>query len=528
MTDLPLILHAMSSPDFYPHKPASVQVVQTHISVVFIAGDKVYKIKKPVNFGFLNFSSLNKRRYYCRQEVSLNSRFSEGIYQGVVSIYNEHGIFNLEGRGQEVEVAVLMRRIPEDSIMVNMLEHDLITFDMLDKLAERLSDLHQKAQTNPVISSYGSIPVICQNLRENFSQTERFIPEILSKEWYEETAKLSNDFLRVCSDLLAERVQKGFIRDCHGDLRSDHVVFAEKIMLIDCIEFNDRFRFGDTASDLSFLLMDLDYRAYPSFSRRIQDRYSAVSANHDIAKLIPFYKSYRAFVRGKVHGFAFEETEVSEDDKVIHSTRAKNYFKLSLAYLKPEPPPALIITYGFTGTGKSYVAAKLAQRLGAKVIRSDVLRKHSYGPSPTKQRLDNYGAGIYTASTTELIYQTMFSEAEQHLSRGDSIILDASFLKISHRLEAADMAQRTNAVFIIVECVAPVAVVRRRLEARMRERKDPSDGRWEIYLRQQEIFDPIQEQEMPHLRKWDSVENPNGFLEVLVKELMFWRLSAEG
>lgn len=525
MKDFQRILRAMSRPDFYPHKPASVKVVQTHISAVFIAGDLVYKVKKPVNFGFLNFSSLGKRRYYCQQEVILNSRFSEEIYQSVVSIYDDKGVLNLEGRGEEVEFAVLMRRIPEEHIMVNMLEQDVITLDILDQLGQRLSELHGRAQTSEVISSYGSMPVIYQNLRENFLQTERFVPHILPKRLYEETVKLSNDFLEEHEDLFSKRVREGFIRDCHGDLRPDHIVFEKKIMIIDCIEFNDRFRFGDTASDLSFLLMDLDYRGYPGFSRRIQERYAAVSEDHDIVKLIPFYKSYRAFVRAKVHCFALDESEISDEDKVIHAEQARNYFKLSLSYFKPAPPPALIITYGFTGTGKSYLSAKLAKRLGVTVIRSDVIRKQSCGISAAEGKLDNYGTGIYTPSTTESIYQKMFAEAEQHLGRGDSIILDASFLKISHRQRAAEIAQCFKAVFIIVECVAPVEIVRRRIEKRLRERTDPSDGRWEIYVRQQEVFDAIQEQEIPHLRKWDSCESPKGFLQSLVKELMFWRLS---
>jgi len=527
VTDLQRIIQAMSLPDFYPHKPGSVEVIQTHISVVFIAGDLVYKIKKPVNFGFLNFSSLSKRRHYCHQEVVLNSRFSEGVYQGVVSIYRDEGRFNLEARGEEIEVAVLMRRIPEDRIMINMLEQDLVTLDMLDQLAQRLSELHRKARTSSTIASYGSIPVIYQNVRENFAQTERFIPETISKRRYEEIASLSYGFLADHADLFSKRVQQGFIRDCHGDLRLDHVVFGEKIMLIDCIEFNDRFRFGDIASDLSFLLMDLDDKAYPGFSRRIQEQYAAVSRDPDIVKLLPFYKSYRAFVRGKVHSFALEEPEISQEDRADHAERAKNYFRLSSTYLNPAPPPALIITFGFTGVGKSYIAAKAAQRLGTQVIRSDALRKRFLGLSETEQRLDKYGTGIYTATTTESIYQTMFQEAEQHLKRGDSIILDASFLKGSHRRQAADIARRCGAVFLIIHCVAATEVVRQRLEKRMREKTDLSDGRWEIYVRQQEGFDAIQESEMPHVRRWDSGRNPKNFLEALVKELMFSHLSAE-
>lgn len=521
------IVAEMSKPQFYPNCPESIEVIQTHISVIFIAGDSVYKLKKPMNLGFLDFTTLEKRRHYCRQEVALNSRFSENIYQGVVSIYLRDGVLGLQGPGEEVEIAVLMRKIPHDRIMINMLRKGVITPEMLEQLADRIVFFHSRAESSPEISSYGSLPVIYQNLRENFQQTEAFVGRTLHVRTHREIARLSYNFMESHSDLLAQRSSNGFIRDCHGDLHLDHVVFLDKIMLFDCIEFNDRFRFGDTASDLSFLLMDLDYKAYPGFAQRVEKRYVEASGDGDMERLLPFYKSYRAFVRGKVHSFAIDEPEISSRDREVHAANAADYFKLSLACLKQAPPPALIITVGLTGAGKSYLAERLGNRLGVAPIRSDVVRKQSHGISLDEHRLDNYQAGIYTPNTTERTYDCMLRHAGEQLSSGKTAIIDASFLKLNHRLRAAELASSHKALFVILQCTAPVHLIRRRLETRMKEGKDPSDGRWEIYQGQLRAFDPICDQETRNLHVWNSEENPSDFLDALVKEVMFSQISGE-
>ncbi|MDQ1238635.1 MAG: uncharacterized protein QG577_820, partial [Thermodesulfobacteriota bacterium] len=188
------IVAEMSKPQFYPDCPESIEVIQTHISVIFIAGDSVYKLKKPLNLGFLDFTSLEKRRHYCRQEVVLNSRFSENIYQGVVSIYVRDGVLSLQGPGEEIEIAVLMRKIPRDRIMINMLREGVITQEMLEQLADRIVFFHSRAESSPEISNYGSLPVIYQNLRENFQQTEAFVGRTLHEHTHREIAWLSYNF----------------------------------------------------------------------------------------------------------------------------------------------------------------------------------------------------------------------------------------------------------------------------------------------------------------------------------------------
>ena len=362
------LIRALSDPSVYPHKPQSVRVLQTHISVVFIADDLVYKIKKPVNFGFLDFTTLEKRRFFCQQEVVLNSRFSKNLYLGVVAIYEGPSGVNLRGDGEEIEAAVLMRRVHESQTMQKMLEDERITPEILDRIADRLAYFHSQAATNAEITSFGSAEVIYQNLRENFEQTKPYIRRTIKDRTHEEVSRLAMSFLESHKGLFQQRMRQGFIRDCHGDLHLDHVVIVDGIMLYDCIEFNDRFRYGDTASDLAFLLMDLDFRGYPAFSERISKRYAASSGDREVLQLLPFYKSYRAFVRGKVLGFTLDEAEISSEEKESARAMAGDYFRLALSYFKPPPSPALDNHVRSDGDRKELSGKETGEKAGDRPI----------------------------------------------------------------------------------------------------------------------------------------------------------------
>jgi predicted kinase len=292
-------------------------------------------------------------------------------------------------------------------------------------------------------------------------------------------------------------------------------------MLYDCIEFNDRFRYGDTAADLAFLLMDLDFRAYPAFANRIAHRYADSSGDSDILRLLGFYKSYRAFVRGKVEGFILDELEVSQRERESARETAKKYFTLSLAYLKPPPPPFFVITTGLMGTGKSYLASKLEQRLGIKSLRSDVIRKEIQGLSPLERRFEPYGRGIYSAKATDRTYEAAFERAARELQNGESVIVDASFSRFAYRERARELARKAGARFAIVECTAPDAVIRQRMEERTAKKDQPSDGRWEIFEEQRADFEPVRTGEGSLVRLWDSTADLDAFLESFVWELMF-------
>jgi uncharacterized protein len=521
MVRLEALIRGMSDPAVYPHKPEAVQVIQTHISVVFLAGKLVYKVKKPLNLGFLDFTTLERRRYFCEQEVKLNSRFSEGIYLGVVDIWESQSGVNLSGEGATIEVAVLMSRIPEDRIMTNMLKKDLITTDILDRLADRIAYFHSHAAGGPGIAGFGSTEVIYRNVKENLDQALPFVGRTIDRNTYDQIARLSLDFIDAHRDLFLRRMRGGFIRDCHGDLHVDHVVILDDIMLYDCIEFNDRFRYGDTAADLAFLLMDLDFQGYPALAKHLAERYAHTSGDAESLKLLSFYRSYRAFVRGKVLGFELDEPEISDAESERAVRTANDYFRLSLSYLKPPPPPALIVMCGLMATGKSFIATKLAKRLGLALLRSDEIRKDLLGVKRSQRRLDKFRQGIYTAGSTERTYEALFSAAEKSLAQGRSVILDASFMSYEHRRRARELARHAKVLFRLIECAAPEEVIRERLKARLEQKDEPSDARWEIFDSQKAAFQPIRSDEESDHRLWDSTEDPDTFLVSLVKELIF-------
>ncbi|MEW6347765.1 MAG: AAA family ATPase [Thermodesulfobacteriota bacterium] len=514
------LIAELSDPGKYPHAPQSVRVVQTHISVVFIAGDLVYKVKKPVDFGFLDFSTREKRRHFCRQEVLLNSRFSEGLYLGVVPIHEGPDGINLHGKGREIDTAVVMRRVPQDRLLVHLLEDDRVTPELLDRLSDRLAAIHSEAPTSLHIARHGAFEVLRLNLKENFEQTYRHVGRTVDQRTRQEVFNRSMDFLHGHKRLFHDRVSAGHIRDCHGDLHLDHVIIEDGIYLFDCIEFNERFRFCDTASDLSFLLMDMDFRGYPAFSHRISHRYVETSGDREALRLAGFYKSYRAYIRGKVAGFAMDEHEVSLPDKRVAVRSAKHYFALALAYLEAPPPPVLVITVGLMGTGKSYVAEALGTRLGTAPVRSDVIRKELHQIAPELHQFEPFRRGIYGEESTDRTYRAMCEIAEARLIRGEPVILDASFSRREHRDEAFRVAQSAGARFRIVLCTCPESTVRERLTARMGSAGEPSDGRWELFHAQKALFEPPEPLEQRYCRTWDSTSDRNDFLRELVRELM--------
>jgi predicted kinase len=320
--------------------------------------------------------------------------------------------------------------------------------------------------------------------------------------------------------LFQRRVSQGFIRDCHGDLHLDHVIVMNGICLVDCIEFNDRFRFGDTASDLGFLLMDLDFHGFPAYGARVSRRYADSAGDRDVLDLLGFYKSYRAFVRGKVLGFALDEPEVPSEEKETKERTAGDYFKLSLACLTPPPPPALVVMCGLTGTGKSFLAARLAKRLGAVTFTSDVIRKEIHGIPTTEHRLDKYGEGIYRSNATGRTYDALLDRASTALERRESVILDASFMRREDRDRARRLAERTGSRFFIVECACMEEEAVKRLIRRLRESGQPSDGRPGIFAEQKKRFEPISPREIPFRRRWDSSTDQNTFLKAVTREIV--------
>jgi hypothetical protein len=333
MPELAALVKALSNPKAYPHNPKSVELVQTQISFVFIAGDYVYKVKKPVNFGFLDFTTLEKRRFYCDQEVVLNKRLCANIYVGVVSITKKGKGFLVEGTGKEVEYAVKMRPLPYQRMMDRMLQRDQVTPQMVEMVAKRLAEFHRKAEISEELANIGGLDTVARNAEENFSQVSSYVNQTIAKEQYERIKNYTHSFLKKNAAFFAKRVKDGRIRDCHGDLHAAHICFIDGLCIFDCIEFNDRFRYIDVASEVAFLAMDLDFHRRPELSKHFADAYAKASGDKELLQLLDFYKCYRAYVRGKVEGFQLDDPHISQDQKAKKLAVARRYFELAEAYI---------------------------------------------------------------------------------------------------------------------------------------------------------------------------------------------------
>jgi aminoglycoside phosphotransferase family enzyme len=330
---LPSLVEALLRPQSYPHKPQKIELVQTQMSFIFLAGKYVYKIKKPVNLGYLDYTTLGKRHFFCQQELELNRRLCPYVYLAVVPIVEENGGFRIEGQGKAVEYAVKMRQLPQDHMMDVLLPRGEVTPEMVARVAEKLADFHQKAQTNQEIGAFGKLDVIRHNCNENFAQTEKYIGLTIPRAKYELIRGYTDSFIKGNADLFEKRVSEGRIRDCHGDLHAAHVCFTDEICIYDCIEFNDRFRYCDVASELAFLAMDLDRYQQAGLSRHLVNTYVELSHDEELLKLLNFYKCYRAYVRGKVESFKLDDPLILQSEKAKALESARSYFRLAESYI---------------------------------------------------------------------------------------------------------------------------------------------------------------------------------------------------
>jgi aminoglycoside phosphotransferase family enzyme/predicted kinase len=487
---LPELVKALLKPAAYPEATGKIELVQTQMSFVFLTEEFVYKVKKAVDLGYLDYTTLDNRHFFCQKEVELNRRLCPEAYLGVVPITQDKGAIRIGGRGEVIEYAVKMRRLPQPRMMNVLLANDRVSVEMITKVARKLAPFHKKAETNPEISAFGEIKAITRNTEENFDQTGKYIGRTISEDNYRHIEEYTDSFVKENAPLFKKRVKEGRIRDCHGDLHAAHICFTDSICVYDCIEFNDRFRYCDVASEMAFLAMDLDHYGRADLSRSLINAYVAESGDKELPKLLGFYKGYRAYVRGKVESFKLDDPYIADEEKKKTQDIAASYFDLARAYTRDKP--VLFITVGLVGTGKSTLAQALAKRLGLVVIASDVTRKQLAGIPVTEHRFDEFTGGIYSAELSRRTYDKMFSGVGDILKEGGSVVLDASFIRAEERLKAKRLAEETGADFYIIECTLDESDIKKRLEGRLK-RGSVSDGRWEIYQPQKKALEPVKE-----------------------------------
>jgi aminoglycoside phosphotransferase family enzyme/predicted kinase len=491
--ELPRLIEALSDPTAYPDPVVTVEVRHTHISVVFLAGGHVYKVKKPVDFGFIDFGTLAKRRHYCEQEVRLNRRLAPDVYLGVVPItLGETGV-RFEGSGNAIEWAVKMRRLPDEATLQNRLKNGEVGAEVMEALARKIASFHARAESGQNISAFGRYQVVAGNARENFDQSEAHVGATVSEAVFARARLLTDETLARLHSVIESRANRGVPRDTHGDLRLGHVYYfpdqapSGDLVIIDCIEFNERFRFADPVADMAFLVMGLKAQGYRHLVGAFTEAYFLSACDDEGRVLVPFYTAYRGAVRGKVEGLKLARPEVSETDKAVTLAKARGAWLVALGELEePSRKPCLILVGGLPGSGKSTLARAVADHAGFSVIRSDVVRKELAGIGANKRASSSFGQGLYDGEWTERTYEECLRRTEELLFEGRRVIVDATFRDEVWRQIFLRAAARLGVPAGLILCDADPELVRERLANR---RNDASDADWSVYLETAKLWE---------------------------------------
>jgi aminoglycoside phosphotransferase family enzyme/predicted kinase len=478
MSDVERLIRDLSDPEAWGG--AAVEVRQTHASVVFLVGDRAWKVKKPVSLGFLDFSTPELRRHWCEEEVRVNRRLAPRVYVGLAEVVVRDGRFRVGGPGEPIDTAVEMIRLPDTSTLGARLERGEVEEAEIRGIGERIAAFHAAAARSPEIAAYARFDAVAKNLRDNFAATAPSVdPGVHAR-----ARALTDAALEANHDRIEARSARGVPCDTHGDLRLDHVyVFPDRpapddLVVLDAIEFNPAFRYADPAADVAFLAMDLAFAGRPDLAAVLGEAWLTSSGDAEARELLPMYRSYRAAVRAKVAGLLSAEPEVGEATRSRAAQDARAHWLFALGELEsPGRRPALLGVGGLPGTGKSTLSRGLAAA-GFEVIRSDVVRKELAGLKPEDRAADAPDAGLYTPEWTERTYAECLRRAEERVQRGGRVIVDATFNQDTTRRALVERARRNGVPAALIVCVADPDDVHGRLD---RRHGDASDADWTVY-----------------------------------------------
>ena len=507
---LETLIQYLQSAACFPHATAGFEVFETHISYVLLTGEYVYKFKKPVDLGFLDFSTLEKRKYYCEEELRLNRRLAPDMYLAVVSVHGdpEHPV--VEGEGPLLEYAVKMRQFATADRMDIVTARGELTASHIDQLAQIVADFHEHIPVDTGDSSFGTLQVIRQRIMQNFEQVLQNTddPEISSmcgqlRDWSEEA-------LHKRQLLIAQRKQDGSVRECHGDMHMANIILPEgKPVIYDCLEFAEDLRWIDTISEVAFLYMDLDYHHEHKLALRFLNRYLSLRGDYAALALLCLYLVYRAMVRAKVNSIEAKQQARNPKIAAEYLGTTKRYLALARNYVESFASPALIILHGLSGAGKSWLAEQLLESYGAIHIRSDVERKRLLGLAAEVKTKSSIGQGAYTTDMTTRTYQRLLDLAKIILQAGSSVIVDATFLKKKHREQFQQLAQLLDVPFVILDIQASEDTLRSRIIKRMEYDKDASEATLAVLDHQIETNEPIANSEAVYTLQVDTEEPLN-------------------
>lgn len=505
-TSLPPLVQQMLQPEFYPHPVLSVQLLQTHVSYVLLTGEYAYKLKKPVDFGFLDYSTLEKRHHFCQEELRLNQRGAAALYLEVLAITQVGDRYQLGGTGQTVEYVVKMQQFPQEALLTSWFERGELTEEVLVRLAQAIAQFHLAAPTNDDIRTFGEIPQVRQSIDENYQQTEQYIGGPQTQSQFDETRSYTDQFFASQANLFAQRMAQNWIRECHGDLHLRNIcLWNNQLYLFDCIEFNEPFRFVDVMFDIAYIVMDLQARQRSDLSTLFVNIYVEQTGDWEGLQILPLYVSRQSYVRAKVTSFLLNDPGVSEAEKQVARETASLYYRLAWQSTQPQSGQLFLMS-GLSGSGKSTTAREIARQIGAVHIRSDAVRKHLAG-IPLNQRGE---ASLYAPEMTEKTYFRLLELGIQLAQCGYRVILDAKYDRQVMRQAVID---RLNEVRVsapsatlrplkIIHCTAPIEVLTTRLQERV---GDIADATAEVLAKQ--FFEPFTAHEAPFVVTIDTTQD---------------------
>ena len=492
-----LIESLKESTDF-PGTDEKPVVIETHISTVFLAGDYAWKLKKPVNFGFLDFSSLEQRKHFCDEELRLNRRLAPELYLDVVKITGSPEQPQFDGEGEVLEYAVKMRRFEQDELFNNLLAANKLDDGLIRQVGRIAADFHAQAARAGMDTPYGTAEAAFSPMQQNFDQLRGLITDQGQLNQLNELERWTQQRYEALRETLDQRKKDGFIRECHGDMHLGNIALIDgEVAIFDGIEFNDFFRWGDVMSEIAFLTMDLDHRGDTRHSNIVLNEYLEKSGDYVGLELLRFYQVYRAMVRAKVSSFRLAQ-ELSDAERSEVLEQYQGFVSLAEHYTRLDQP-ALILMHGYSGSGKTVISGKLAPALGAIRLRSDVERKRLNELSAESDASAAIAAGIYSPEMTELTYRHLAGLGSTLLKSGFTVIIDATFLKKGQRDLFSGLAQ----AWLILDISADAEDLRSNIRKRQ-DLDDASDAGLEVLEHQLHSHDPLTDDEPVLSMRWDA------------------------
>lgn len=500
------LIEALQNPKCYPHPVSRVRLVETHISWVLLTGQFVYKIKKPVLFNFVDFSTLKKRRWFCEEEVRLNRRLAPQFYLGVIPITGSPSDPRMDGEGTIFEYAVKMKQFCPDHEFHKLLATGEIDDNVISQLAKDIGEFHSRLERAGDTSSYGEPDMVWRAVEECFEDIPLDAFPVTIQNGLQEIKEWTKQEWGRLRPVFRQRKSSGHIRECHGDLHLGNIALSEgRICVFDALEFEPRLRWIDVVSEVAFLVMDLESKDRLDLAYWFLNHYLEVTGDYFGMTVFRLYEVYRALVRAKVAGLRLAQVEKGSLE--WENIRAEMVGYVELAYrLIRSSSPVLILMHGVSGTGKTTVSSEVVKALGAVRVRSDVERKRIHAEKSERVCRQGSTESLYASTMTQATYDRLLDLASAMLQAGYPVVVDATFLCVAQRQPFIRLAHERQLPLVILDVWAPEAVLAQRMELRAKQCTDASDATLEVMERQRAIEEPLTEAERPYAIRMNSTD----------------------